>query len=376
MHKLKIYLITLALVLSSHTIAYSQEKLSIAILNLQAGVSRSQSQVDGLADILTVELHKSGAFIIKERLQVDKILSELNLMSTTALDDSQIKNLGERLKVQAILIGTINFLVHEKSMEDLQTGMAKGEYNVDIRLVDVQTGEILSAVGGNIPGCASDRSVMGKIAQQLVENLSPSLRSTTVKTLYGYLTVFPSDLGTFTSYPGEVINAVNRQCMNGFSDWRLPTREELSVMLANKHESGMLSTLTYATQSCFSGNKEYVVRLVRTNIVEKKEVAVDEPYLSPSVCDFGSVSVLVGKASKQITLWNPSSSSIRVSRVKSVSADVSAFWYEDYIEPGKSSSIHVTVNTNGRAGATLNRTLTVYLTDGRVLTLPVKVHVE
>lgn len=109
MHKLKIYLITLALVLSSHTIAYSQEKLSIAILNLQAGVSRSQSQVDGLADILTVELHKSGAFIIKERLQVDKILSELNLMSTTALDDSQIKNLGERLKVQAILMVRLTF---------------------------------------------------------------------------------------------------------------------------------------------------------------------------------------------------------------------------------------------------------------------------
>lgn len=375
------FLVLVAFFLCVSQLTYSQEKLSIAILNLQAGVSRSQSQVDGLSDILTVELHNSGAFIIKERLQVDKVLSEMQLLSVTTLDDAQRKAIGERLKVQAVLIGTINFLIHEKTLEDVQVGMARGEYNVDIRLVDVETGEILSAAGGNIPGCVSDRSVMNKIAQQLVENLSPKLRSTTVKTLFGYLSVFPSDLGRFTSFPSALVSAVNNQAMYGYNDWRLPTKEELSVMLSNKHEVGLLSTLRYAVFNSFNGRDEFVVRLVRTNSVLKQEVQDDKPYLEPSVCDFGSVSVLSGVVSKRVTLYNPSSSNVFVlNRVRSVSSDVRGVF--DYpateyitIAPGESINIIVYVNTNGRGGATLNRTLTIYC-DDEELTLPVKVKVN
>ena len=88
------FLVLVAFFMCVSQLTYSQEKLSIAILNLQAGVSRSQSQVDGLSDILTVELHNSGAFIIKERLQVDKVLSEMQLLSVTTLDEAQRKAIG------------------------------------------------------------------------------------------------------------------------------------------------------------------------------------------------------------------------------------------------------------------------------------------
>lgn len=51
--------------------------------------------------------------------------------------------------------------------------------------------------------------------------------------LYGYLKVFPHDLGTFDARPFSIIENINRVGQYGYKAWRIPTKEELSLLYSN-----------------------------------------------------------------------------------------------------------------------------------------------
>lgn len=352
---------------------YAQKKLNIAILDLKAGVGRTQSQIDGLADMLTVELYNSGQFIIKERIQVEQIVKELQLQKSN-LSNDQRKELGDRLQVQAILIGTINFQVRERTLEDVATDMAKGEYNIDIRLIDIDTGEILSAAGGNVPGTRTERSVMNQIAQELAENLKTSARSDEVFILYDYLYVFPDDIGKFLSCPNNVISAINKKNTHGFNDWRLPTNEELSLMISNRQELGLLSNAVYASINQFDNINPYSVRLVRTEVLVQEQDNKPEvnPYIENTTYDLGTISVLSGSATAAFIIQNPTKDMLYITNVKSPSSDLIVNWTSHGIAPGESGRITVKIGTNGRQGVTINKSLTATLSNGHKLTMYIK----
>jgi hypothetical protein len=73
--------------------------------------------------------------------------------------------------------------------------------------------------------------------------------------LYGYLKIFPNDLGTFEAEPKTIIARLNQTKQYGYGTWRLPTNEELALMKANNviEEDG-----DYMTRE----NKKGIVRLV------------------------------------------------------------------------------------------------------------------
>ena len=354
------------------------QKLEIAILDLKAGVGRTQSQVDGLSDMLTVELQKSGVFTIKERTQVNQIIQELKFQKSD-LSNAQIKAIGERLKVQAILIGTINFQVQERTLEDVATDMAKGEYNIDVRLVDVNNGEILSAAGGNVPGNQTERSVMQKIAQELVENLTVSTNPKSVITLYDYLYVYPEDLGKFSTEPKSFITAINKQNTYGFNDWRLPTKEELDLLNSNKRNLGMFYSAEYAYNGSWNNSAQsYSVRLVRTEVLVQQSDTKPEvnPYLEKTTYDFGTIPVLEGSVTTTFTVQNPTKETLFITNVKTTCTCLVATWTKYEIAPGESGSITVKFLTNGRQGTTFNYNLTSILSNGEKLTMNVKGKVE
>lgn len=98
-------------------------------------------------------------------------------------------------------------------------------------------------------------------------------KSGKVETILGYLNVYPEDLGKFKKAPENVINAVNVQSLNGFSNWRLPTEEELSLMYANGEMLG-LKGRNYMTWENKNDEQEYYVRLVNTvNSISEKTPA-------------------------------------------------------------------------------------------------------
>jgi hypothetical protein len=359
---------------------YAQNKLKIAITDLKAGVGRTQQQVDGLSDMLTASLFETGQFIIIERTQVNKIIIERSFQASS-LSNAQIKAIGTILGVDALLIGTVNFTVRERTLEDVITDMAKGEYNVDIRLVSVENGEILSAAGGNQYGNQTERNLMRTIALELTENLIMSnsgSNSKGVVTLYGYLYVYPDDLGRFSTLPQAIITAINKNNTHGFNDWRLPTEEEIALLNSNKAKLGMLNNAIYAHTRSFNNAGSFSVRLVRTGILVQKSSTepVVYQYLEKTDFDFGRVPVLNGSVTVRITVNNPTRSSVSISSVNTNASWITADWTKNPISPGESGIITIRININGRQGTSINRSITATLSNDEKLTMTIRGNVE
>ncbi|MBR4787038.1 MAG: hypothetical protein IK013_04065 [Bacteroidales bacterium] len=125
-----------------------------------------------------------------------------------------------------------------------------GGYQVDVVVLDVESGLSVANAGTTVaPGSYRQsietlaKQLAGKIAispgstvkpQPTTQNPTPKQR-TSVEVLYGYLKIFPKELGVFQSEPTSVIAQINKQAQHGYNNWRIPTNEELSLMRANNY---------------------------------------------------------------------------------------------------------------------------------------------
>jgi len=373
-----LFLFTLFLVFSLSINA--QNRLKIAIVDLKAGVGRTQSQVDGLSDMLTASLFETGRFTIVERTQVNKIMQERRIKSEN-LSNTDIRTLGNILEIDALLIGTINFIVTDRTLVDVITEMSTGEYNVDVRLVSVLTGEILSAAGGNQYGNQTERNLMRTIANELTENLIISISGSNNKEviiLYDYLYVYPEDLGKFTAMPQTIINSINRNNIFGFNDWRLPTADERDLLQANRHRLGLLNNTVYAHNNSFSSSGSYSVRLVRTGVLVQRNDPTPSAitYIEKTTHDFGTVPVLQGSVTTTFIVQNPTRSELNITNVQTNASWITADWVRTAISPGDSRAITIRMNINGRQRTNINRNIIVTLSNGERLNLNIIGYVE
>lgn len=240
-----------------------------AVMEFKAGVGISQADVDGLSGIFTTYFRPSGYTMI-ERTQIDRIIDEQKLQRSS-LTESQMVRIGELLNLSKIVIGDVNIVM--------------GQYNVDVRVINVESGTIAATEGATFAG-SSYREGMKNLAQKLAGQIaigagptvsaqssssSPTPKTRTkVETVYGYLHVFPNELGVFQSIPTNVISNINNQGMHGYDEWRVPTNEELSLLRAN----GYLSSAQYMTEEKASG----MVLLVTTgkSVAEKEAIKAEQ----------------------------------------------------------------------------------------------------
>ena len=234
-----------------------------AVMEFKAGVGISQADVDGISGIFTTYFRPAGYTMI-ERTQIDRIIEEQRIQRS-AMTESQMVRVGQLLNLSKIVIGDVNVVM--------------GQYNVDVRVINVESGTIAATEGATFAG-SSYREVMKNLAQKLAGQIAISAGPTVsaqsssssptpktrpkVETVYGYLHVFPNELGVFQSHPNSVIANINNQGMHGYDEWRVPTNEELSLLRAN----GYLSGTQYMTKENPSG----MVLLVTTGkTVAEKE---------------------------------------------------------------------------------------------------------
>lgn len=240
-----------------------------AVMEFKAGVGISQADVDGISGIFTTYFRPAGYTMI-ERTQIDRIIEEQR-MQRSAMTESQMVRVGQLLNLSKIVIGDVNVVM--------------GQYNVDVRVINVESGTIAATEGATFAG-SSYREVMKNLAQKLAGQIaisagptvsaqssssSPTPKTRTkVETVYGYLHVFPNELGVFQSHPNSVIANINNQGMHGYDEWRVPTNEELSLLRAN----GYLSGTQYMTKENPSG----MVLLVTTGktIAEKEAIKAEQ----------------------------------------------------------------------------------------------------
>ena len=240
-----------------------------AIMEFKAGVDITQADVDGISGIFTTYFRPAGYTMI-ERTQIDRIIEEQRLQRST-LTESQMVRVGQLLNLSKIVIGDVNIVM--------------GQYNVDVRVINVESGTIAATEGATFSGSSyreTMKSLAQKLAGQIAISAGPTVSAqptpsaptpktrTTVETVYGYLHVFPNELGEFQSIPTNVIRNINNQGMHGYDEWRVPTNEELSLLRAN----GYLSGAQYMTKENASG----MVLLVTTgkSVAEKEAIRAEQ----------------------------------------------------------------------------------------------------
>lgn len=357
----------------------AQDRLKIAIIDLKAGVKQDQQETNGLADMMSEALFNSGVFSIVERSQVDKVIKEKRI-KTRDLKSNDIQMVGKLLQVDAILTGTINFLHRDTRLAS--DGVSKtrvGEVNIDVRLISVETGELLSAAGGEIRG-TSERTLVTEIASMLVRNMDRAevgVERNTPFVLFDYLYVYPEDLGVFTSSPSSLIEVINKNNSFGFNNWRLPTKEELDALSSNKRRLRLFSNGEYAYDKCWSYGKEYNVRLVRTKVVVQQEITDEEhPYFEKSQYDFGVIQVLAGQVQTRFVLKNPSSEKVSITTIEKTSSAITASYSTSSVNPGDNGYVDIKFNPNGRQGSKFNYSIYVVLSNGQKEKLTIMGEIE
>ena len=161
----KYFLITLLLMAFAMVATAQNKKMKIAVMDFKAGVGVNANEVVGLSDMLINTLFETKKFDIVERSQLYEVFKEQNLQGDLTVQ--QCVQVGRILGVKSILIGTVNFLAEHKNID----GSMTGEYNVDVRVVDVESGEVVTTAGAAKSSGSTYRSMMEKIGRQLAANL-------------------------------------------------------------------------------------------------------------------------------------------------------------------------------------------------------------
>lgn len=267
------------------TSAFAQR---VAVLNFNAGSGVTQMEVDGLSSIFNTYFSPKGAEIV-ERTSVDKILQEQKFQNSRFTNTDMVA-LGEMLNVSLVVVGDINVVMEQ--------------YNVDVRVVNVQTGTIVAKDGTSFSKGGSYRDMMKELGERLSNSLELEIEKfqissdrnsngnnndnngkasvlpknmttkitednskrerTDVVVLEGFLKLYPEDLGEFSREPNQLIKQINQQKRYGYNSWRLPTQEELDLTRSN----GYLSGNKYMTREDPSG----VLMLVTTEKQKKQKV--------------------------------------------------------------------------------------------------------
>lgn len=228
--------------------ALTMQAQSIAVVGFSAGANVSLSDIDGISETFTTYFRPNGYSLV-DRLRIDKALAEQRIQRSS-ITESQAVEAGRYMNVSKIVVGKVYISFD-------------GGYQVDVAVLDVESG-LLVANDGITVTRGSYRQNIQTLATRLAAKIAvkpgapvqpapvvTAKNRTSVEVLYGYLKIFPNELGVFQAEPSSVIAQINKQAQHGYNNWRIPTNEELSLMRANN----------------YLGNGEYMTRENKRGIV-------------------------------------------------------------------------------------------------------------
>jgi curli biogenesis system outer membrane secretion channel CsgG len=161
--------------------AAPQDKVRIAVLGFENNSTWSywgDNLGHAAADELVTQLFKTGKFTVIERAQIDMILSEQDFGQSGRVNATQAAEIGRILGVQVMVTGSITkFSIDTKSagFGGIGGSYSEAESNLDVRLIDVNTAEILFAddsegtvrMGGvRVGGASFQQSFDAGVAQE------------------------------------------------------------------------------------------------------------------------------------------------------------------------------------------------------------------
>jgi curli biogenesis system outer membrane secretion channel CsgG len=155
----------------------------------------------GVADMITTGLmeqaKRSGRFRVVERQRVQEVLAEQDLATTGRVDPATAARIGRLLGAQTLLMGSVTQFSVDLDMFDLPYDWggfggdrATARAEIDGRLVDSETGEVLAALAGSgkkhqygvrisrgdfaglqIGSARFERTILGRATRQAVDEM-------------------------------------------------------------------------------------------------------------------------------------------------------------------------------------------------------------
>lgn len=203
----------------------------VAVLDFNAGTGVSQADVDGISSIFNTYFSPKG-YTLVERTSIDRVIDEQNFQRGK-MTQSQMVRVGEILNVSKVVIGDVNVVM--------------GQYNVDVRVVNVESGTIAAKDGATWSPGSSYRTMMSGLASRLANQIA--ITATSQSSSYATSTTYKvGDIITINGKRGVVFvvssdgkhgRVVSLDGIKGTWEeavawgesycqgWRLPNRDEL-----------------------------------------------------------------------------------------------------------------------------------------------------
>ena len=145
---------------------YSGKKIPIVVMDFETRVPGQGYQVGhGASDMLITALVKTKKYKVYERDRLNSIMKEQNLQMSGAVDMSTAVQIGKLVGAKYILTGAVTEFGVAKSGAHgggwFDVGKKHYRSTVDVRAVNVQTGEIVFADSGSGALKSSAVSVLG-----------------------------------------------------------------------------------------------------------------------------------------------------------------------------------------------------------------------
>ena len=128
----------------------------IAVVDFNAGAGISQADVEGMSAIFNTYFSPKG-YTLVERTQIDRVIDEQGFQRGR-FTQKQMVRIGEILNVAKVVVGDISIVM--------------GEYNVDVRVINVQSGTIAAKDGMTWDKNTSYREMMKQLAERLADQIA------------------------------------------------------------------------------------------------------------------------------------------------------------------------------------------------------------
>ncbi|MEW5951905.1 MAG: hypothetical protein GX447_00380 [Elusimicrobia bacterium] len=140
-------------------------KRRIGVVEFENKSAYGQGRLGGAAsDILVTELVKSEKFIVVERSKMDKIMQEQKLQTQGLTDPQTAAKIGQIMGLEAIVVGAVSQFGVKKEGSDYLLAQSKqqvADVTVDIRVIDVQSGQVILADSGKGQAKSKKGSFLG-----------------------------------------------------------------------------------------------------------------------------------------------------------------------------------------------------------------------
>jgi len=144
---------------------YTGPKRRIGVVEFENKSAYGQGRLGQAAsDILITELVKSGKFIVVERDKMNKIMEEQKLQTQGMIDPQTAVKVGQIMGLEAIVVGAVSQFGVKKEGSDYLLAQSKkqvADVTVDIRVIDVQSGQIILADSGKGQSKSKKASFLG-----------------------------------------------------------------------------------------------------------------------------------------------------------------------------------------------------------------------